>query len=83
MNSPTLISVRCIAACVNAAGMAELVPVELDCTQEQFDLGDHYDIVSKWLKSTMMETKLVMDYKELGFIQVKNSFDWTAAQKIR
>lgn len=35
--------VRCIVACTNSQGTPELVPVVVECTQAEYDEGDHYD----------------------------------------
>jgi len=39
--------IRCIVACRNASGTPDFYPCTVEVSQEQYDLGEHYDLAEK------------------------------------
>lgn len=40
-----MLTIRCVLACRNSEGAPDLFPAIVDCTQEQYDNGEHYEAV--------------------------------------
>ena len=70
-------TVRCVLACVNASGEGEFVPVKVQCTEEHYDLGDHYGAVKAWAEEHRYEGPyVVVDEVEMHPATVLQAFDW-------
>ena len=56
--------VKCVVAGVNAQGVADFWFVIVRCTEEDFDLGRHYDAAQAFAEDNDFEAKLTYDEVE-------------------
>lgn len=70
-------TVRCVIACVNASGCGEFVPLKVTCSEEDYDLGRHYEAAYAWAENQSYESPIiVIDEVEMQPSTVLSAFDW-------
>jgi hypothetical protein len=59
--------IKCIVACVNANGEADVLQLKIHCNQDQIDLGQHYDAAQNEAMDQGYEAPMIiMDENEAG-----------------
>ena len=74
--------IRCVVACTNASGSPDFYPVEVTCTKDQYDNGDHYDSAIEAAQEADYEGKMVVFDEKDGPKWLFQQFDWEKADKV-
>jgi hypothetical protein len=74
-------TIKCVVAGVNAQGEADFWFVKVCCTEEQFDLGKHYDGAQAFAEDNDFEAKLTYDEVEAP-AEFMNLFEWKSASVV-
>ena len=74
--------IRCMVAAVNSNGESDFYFVKVECTNEQYELGEHYDTVAKKAEDEGYEPKLVFDENEYAGQAILDHFSWDTAETI-
>lgn len=74
--------VRCMVAGVNGNGEADFYFVKVECTEDQYNLGEHYDAAEKRADAEDYEPKLVFDEFESAGKAILDHFVWESASII-
>ncbi len=74
--------VRCMVAAINPNGDADFYFVKVDCTEEQYDLGEHYDAAENQAIKEYYEPKLTFDEFESAGKAIVEHFEWDTATTI-
>jgi hypothetical protein len=59
-SAPAPRTIRCVVAASDGPDGPVLVAVDVSCTQEQYDDGDHYDAASAWAQEHRYTGRLVV-----------------------
>jgi hypothetical protein len=68
--------VTCVVACANSNGEPDFYPCIVDCSQEQYDNGEHYDAAKDAAADAGYEPYLAYDHNDAGFAMLK--LPWTS-----
>jgi hypothetical protein len=71
--------VRCMVAAINASGDADFYFVKVDCSEDQFNLGKHYDAAENKAIKEDYEPKLTFDEFESAGTIIVDHFEWDSA----
>jgi hypothetical protein len=74
--------VRCMVAAINSSGDADFYFVKVDCSEEQYELGEHYDAAENQAVKEGYETKLTFDEFESAGKAIVDHFEWDSATTI-
>jgi len=75
--------VRCMVAAINANGDADFYFVKVDCTEDQYNLGEHYDAAEKQAEEEDYEPKLTFDEFEFAGKAIVDHFEWDTVTTIK
>lgn len=68
--------IKCIVAAINASGSPDLFFTIVECSQSEYDNGDHYDMADLKAEQEGYEPKLVFDENDPGGQAMLDLFDW-------
>jgi len=80
MTTPELLYVKCAVSCVNSNGEADFYFCKVVCTEEQYDLGEHYNFTKEAAENEGYEPHLA--YDEVECPAVMSLFTWSTADYI-
>lgn len=72
----------CIVSCLNSNGEPDFFFVKVQCTQEQYDNGYHYEAAKDFAEDEGYEAYLVYDQNDPGGKAIMDKFNWQSASLI-
>jgi hypothetical protein len=74
--------VKCMAVGFDSMGERDIEAVIVDCTQEQYNNGEHYEAVEEHLDANFYEVQMVMDEHDRGGHGILDKFVWESISSI-
>ena len=75
---------RCMVAAVNEkSGEADFYFVKVNCTKQQYNLGEHYDAAERQAEKEGYEPKLTFDEFETAGKAMLDHFAWDSATMVK
>lgn len=74
---------KCIVACVNSNGEPDLFFCIVECTEEQYNAGLHYDQAITLCEHEGYEAYLAYDENDSAGQRMTTLFNWTTASVIK
>ena len=74
--------VRCMVAAVNSNGDADFYFVKVDLSEDQYNLGEHYDVAENEAIKEDYEPNLTFDEFESAGKAIVEHFEWDTATTI-
>ncbi len=71
--------IKCIVACLNSNGERDLYFVKIKCTEEQYNLGQHYEEAQTSAEEEGYDPALVFDENDPGGRAMLPLFAWESA----
>lgn len=79
-------NIKCIVACYNANGESDFCFVKVECTQTQYNIGDHYEAAKTFAfdegyegTNGKAETMIVFDENDAAGKSILDKFVWKSA----
>ena len=73
----------CFVAAINSNGEPSFYFVKIDCTQEQFDNGNHYDAAMQKARDEGYEPHLAYDAVDAAGKAAMKLFEWHTADIVQ
>lgn len=73
----------CVAACVQSGGAPGFFPCLVECSQEQYDEGDHYEAAKDAAREAGYEMPLLVYDLNDGPAWLFRQFDWESAKTVK
>jgi hypothetical protein len=74
--------VKCVVACRNAEGASDFYFCKVECSQDQYDNGEHYEIAEYQARSEGYEGPMVAFDENDGPNFLFEHFVWESATKV-
>jgi hypothetical protein len=71
-----------MVAAINANGDSDFYFVKVDCTEEQYNLGEHYEAAENKAEEEGYDPKLTFDEFESAGKAILEHFEWDAATTV-
>jgi hypothetical protein len=71
--------VKCIVSCLNSNGEPDLYFIVIECTDEQYNDGDHYDAAKAQCEEDGYESYLAYDENDSAGNAMLPLFTWESA----
>jgi hypothetical protein len=75
--------IKCIVAAQNSNGESDFYFVKVDCTQEQYDNGEHYSAACDKAEEEGYDAFLAYDENDVGGKAILDKFAWDSAITIK
>jgi hypothetical protein len=69
-------TIKCVGIGTNSDGQADCFPCFVECTDEQYNCGEHYDAVVDEMEEHGYSKSIVADENEPLFAYFLNAIDW-------
>ena len=74
-------SIRVIVFGVNAAGNADVLKLEVELTEAQFLLGEHYSMAAEMAAEQDFTPQMAIDQQEVPREMILKALDWVAEER--
>jgi hypothetical protein len=71
--------IKCVVACRNASGESDFFFCKVECSQNQYDVGDHYDIAEDAARDEGYDGPMVVFDENDGPDFLFDHFVWESA----
>lgn len=75
-------TVKCVVACRNAEGVSDFFFCKVDCSQQDYDNGEHYDRAENYASNQGYEGPMVAFDENDGPAFLFDHFVWESASTI-
>lgn len=75
--------IKCVFAATNASGSPDFGFVKVECTDSQYELGEHYDTVKEWAKHNDYEAPIIVFDEQEAPNWLLERFVWDSASVIK
>lgn len=72
-------TIKCVVACRNAEGVSDFYFCRVECSQEQYDVGEHYERAEEMARSDGYEGPFVVYDENDGPDWLFKKFIWKSA----
>lgn len=70
---------KCIVSCINSNGDSDLYFIVIECTEEQYNIGEHYDAAKAQCEEDGYEAYLAYDENDAAGNSMLPLFNWDSA----
>jgi len=74
--------IKCVVACRNAEGASDFYFCKVECSEEQYDVGDHYELAEDWAREEGYEGPMVVFDENDGPDFLFDHFVWESASVV-
>jgi hypothetical protein len=74
--------IKCVVACRNASGESDFYFCKVECSEEQYDVGDHYELAEDSAREEGYEGPMVVFDENDGPDFLFDHFVWESASVV-